>query len=339
MSTHVASRLVRAVGSCLLTSLVLAACADSSGGNAATERTVTSDSTTTSQPGKTSQPSGGCTTTGKTPTAQSPITEEFEFGGALRTATIAVPDDYDATEAVPLVFAFHGHGSSKEINEADSEMGARGASRGFIVVTGDALGQPRQWNMFGAADQPDDFAFVNAFVEQLGKDWCIDLDRVFASGHSNGSAFTGFLACVPPFRFAAVAMVAATIPSSCPDDHHPSVLAISGDADQTVPYDGGGVGGNGGVGIPPALDTMKSYRVTYGCDSEPKVETVRPGVRRDRGVGCANGSRVELITVIGGTHSWPGGLGASLDPNTSSAGREFSATDAILDFFEDTPAG
>lgn len=333
MPTRVGSHLARTAGAAMAAILLLAACSDST-----SQRSTTTTTTTTGEStGTTQQHSSGCRTNGQPAPTASPTLKEFDFEGAKRVALVAFPDEYDGTDPLPLLFSFHGHASSKEINEADSEMGKRGSARGFIVVTGDALGDPRQWNMFGVPGQPDDFAFINALAEELGDEWCVDLRRVFASGHSNGSAFTGFLGCVPPYRFAAIAMVAATIPSSCPPDHRPSVLALSGDADQTVPYDGGGVGGEGGVGIPPALETMQSYRDIYGCASEPKVDTLEPGVRRDSGVDCTDGARVDLITVIGGTHSWPGGLGASVDPNTSDAGRDFSATDAILDFFESVP--
>ena len=43
---------------------------------------------------------------------------------------------------------------------------------------------------------------------------CIDRARIYATGHSAGSAFAGFLVCTKPSRYAAVAMVSATVPSS-----------------------------------------------------------------------------------------------------------------------------
>ena len=39
---------------------------------------------------------------------------EIEFDGLLRSFNIYVPDSYDPSDPVPMLFCFHGYGSNKE---------------------------------------------------------------------------------------------------------------------------------------------------------------------------------------------------------------------------------
>jgi polyhydroxybutyrate depolymerase len=246
--------------------------------------------------------------------------QTFAFAGAERSYLLALPDGYDGATAVPLVLDFHGFSGSKEGQEAVTRMAEEGTARGYVVVTPDALGEPQEWNMFGDPARVDDFAFVDALVADLSGRLCIDAERIYAAGHSNGSAFTGFLACKPPYRFAAVAMVAAFIPTTCPvDEAAPSIVVVHGTDDAAVPYAGGTVAGSR-IGYPATLDTLDAYAETYGCDpvteDQPEAD-----LERRRLTGCAHGSEVVLYTVVGGTHDWP------TPPS-------FPATTAILDFFD-----
>ncbi|MCU1427754.1 MAG: putative esterase/lipase/thioesterase [Actinomycetia bacterium] len=256
----------------------------------------------------------------------------FRYAGQDRSYFLALPARYDGSQAYPLVFDFHGFAGRKEALEALTHMGKKGTARGFIVVTPDSLENPPQWNMFGSPGQPDDFGFVHALVADLERRLCIDPKRVYAAGHSNGSAFSAFLVCTKPYLFAAVAMVSATTPAGCPSRVAPSVLAIAGTADPLVPYAGGSVGGSS-VQIPAARTVIDGYAKRYGCDPSPKQDQAAKGVTRLRYQHCTGGLEVVLDTVVGGTHYWPGGADAVSDPTDSAAGKTFAATDEILDFF------
>jgi polyhydroxybutyrate depolymerase len=273
-------------------------------------------------------PAADCDPARPAPATDGPQT--FSIGDEERAYLLALPDDYDGTTAHPLVFSFHGFSSSKEGLNAYAAMAEQGTARGYIVVTPDALGDPRDWNYFGDPARADDFGFVDALVVDLSERLCIDADRVYAAGHSAGSAFTGFLQCKPPYRFAAVAMVAAFIPTTCPVEQAvPSVIAFHGTADPVVPYDGGSVGG-GPVGIPSVLDTLALYADAYGCESPATEDEPAAGVETDTLTGCAGGSEVVLYTIVGGTHDWPGN---AMQPE-ATGGQAYPASDAILDFFD-----
>jgi polyhydroxybutyrate depolymerase len=261
------------------------------------------------------------------------VSQTFPFGGEQRTYLLHVPATYDGRTPAPLVFDFHGFASNGPAEETNTALGLKGAARGYVVVT--PTSDPPEWNAFGAADRADDFGFVRALLSDLQTRLCIDTSRVYAAGHSNGSAFVGFLACKPPLLFAAIAMVSATIPSLCPDDTGPSVLVMAGTADPQVPYSGGTVGGST-IQIPAVVDTMRGYADHYRCDPQPSQDAPADGVQRTRFQRCVHGVDVVLDTIVGGTHYWPGGPSARNDPSDSQAGHDFDATSAILDFF-DTP--
>jgi polyhydroxybutyrate depolymerase len=214
----------------------------------------------------------------------------------------------------------HGHGGSAGEHDANTAMGSRGPARGFVVATPEALGEPRRWNFDRRPTGTDDYRFIEELVDVLVDRACVDPERVFVAGSSNGAAFAGFLACTPPFRFAAVAMVIATVPSTCPPEVTPSVLTIRGTADTTVPY------GN-------AVGFVRSHAAHHRCPDPPLEDEPRPGVRRMRFAGCAGGAEVVLLTVVGGAHAWPGGARA-VARQGPAAETALSATDEALDLFE-----
>jgi polyhydroxybutyrate depolymerase len=276
------------------------------------------DDDDTASPSTTAAPAADCDPARPaTPTTEP---QTFTFAGAERSYLLFLPDDYDGTTAVPLAFGFHGHGGSKEVAEAASQLGAKGSARGYAVILPDALGAIPAWNFGGDPGGVDDFAFVNALIDDLSDKLCIDAERLYAAGHSNGSAFTGFLGCHEPQPFAATAMVAAFIPPTCTGDAvGPSVLAIHGTDDPGVPYEGGSVAG-GPTQIPPALKSLDNYRDAFECDPTPVETSPQEGVERKAYEGCTHDREAVLVSVVGGGHEWP------ID--------RFAATDAIFDFFD-----
>lgn len=333
------TRLVLAAALAVL--VVAAGCSGSDSADPTDESSPTSStaSSTGASP-TTTTPPPDCTPArpvpGDSTTGGQPVQAQLDIDGTTRSYTIAVSDSYDGTTAAPMVLNFHGWAGSADQQELNTAMSAEGTRWGFIVVTPDATGSPAEWNMFADPARTPDFEHVGVLVDTLIERLCVDPQRIFAAGHSNGAAFTGFLACKEPFRFAAVAMVAATIPPNCPDGRTPSVLAISGDADPQVPYQGGSVGG-GPTRIPGAVETMAMYRERYGCTTTPTITEPVPGVRSERSADCSSGAIVGFDTVAGGTHPWPGGAAAQADGANSDAGRSFDATTAILDFFAAAP--
>ena len=71
--------------------------------------------------------------------------------------------------------------------------------------------------------------FVAALLDELEASLCVDLDRVFATGISNGGMFVHRLGCDLPDRFAAIAPVAGTIAKgfNCAPGSSPKISMIN----------------------------------------------------------------------------------------------------------------
>lgn len=247
--------------------------------------------------------------------------------GVVRTYLLAAPPAGASAGPVPLILDFHGWGGSAVGHDENTGFSAAAVERGFAVVTPDALGEPMRWNFGRAPEEADDVGFIDELVDSIVRERCVDPARVIAVGHSNGSAFASVVGCASA-RFAAIVMVSATVPATCPAGVTPTTIAIHGTADGSVAY--------GAVGQGGAEDTMALFAQWYGC-GPMATSAPMPGVRIDGYADCANGGRVELATIVGGTHPWPGSAQAVADPTNSEAGRTFSATNHILDLLGDLP--
>lgn len=334
---HRAAR--RSVALAVGVTLLLGGCSDSSRSDGSSAATRTAASSTSSTAGANDSGSAGCrhdpgdhvdaTTTN--------ALHHLPSKGVDRAYLEAVPDGTAGrTTPAPLVLQFHGFSGDAATFDASTGLSRAGTDAGMVVVTPNALGNPTRFNMFGAADQPDDFAFVRTLIAHVEDERCIDTTRVFAAGHSNGSAFTGFLPCRLPATFAAIAMASATIPPICPTKERPSIYTTAGTADPQVPARGGTVGGST-TKIPPAAESVAAWRAALDCDPTPKVTHPQDGVTEELGVNCAGGRQVVYDEITGGTHPWPGSAAGRADRTDSEAGRTYDATARIVEFFASVP--
>ena len=78
-------------------------------------------------------------------------------------------------------------------------------------------GRPSGWHspVVYHEDGIDDVAVVAELVQQVEGEGCIDVDRVYATGFSNGAEMAAQVACVLPDVFAAVAPVSGAVYQGC----------------------------------------------------------------------------------------------------------------------------
>lgn len=314
---------------------VLAGCSSDDGAERAGPSTRTTGpsasaagSTTTDDPA-----AAGCR--GGVPTG-GPTRAGLRSGGTRRSYLVEVGPAYDGRTPTALILDFHGFGSSGEEQSLYSDLaGATDA----VVVTPD--GQAGRWSLQPTAANPD-VAFTRDLVDAVAEDYCIDRNRVHATGISNGSALSAELACLAPDVVASVALVAATTPPlGCDPATSVPVLAFHGTADRVVPYDGGTVnssGFNGGLRVPAAEEAIGRWAAQNGCAPDPHPDAVADDVTRISYAACS--ADVTLYRVDGAGHVWPGAISppaltARLGPNTTS----IDASALISEWFEDHPRG
>lgn len=221
---------------------------------------------------------------------------------------------------------------------------AGGGTNGYSCVSPYACGQ-----------MIDEVAYFNALLDDVGALVNVDPKRVFATGLSNGGAMSHKLACVLSNRIAAVASVAGgnqhAASASCSPPRPVAVLHLHGDTDDCWPYDGGaaGCGATGAMVTIPAVanpqappSTIGGWVQRNGCGATPATSALPDlvsgdgTVRRDAYSGCSLGADVELYTVIGGGHFWPGGYTYST-MRTGTKNKDVNASELVLDFFTRHP--
>lgn len=258
----------------------------------------------------------------------------LESDGMDRRFIVHVPTRYDHQTATPVVFAFHGYSNTPQQQEQWSMMSAKAEEAGFILVYPYGSGFPAGWNggdcCLTGLTPPDDVAFVGAMIDWLEQELCIDPSRIYATGFSNGGFFSHRLACELSDRIAAVGSVAGMMGiDDCSPGRPMPVLQLHGTADPVVPYDGSLV-----LGFRSVEETIAGWIERDGCGSEPVLTYDQGEVTCMSHEDCEAGVEVELCTVEGGGHTWPGGadiLGAG--PTT----QDIVANDYLWEFFMDHP--
>lgn len=258
-------------------------------------------------------------------------TEQVEVAGTVRTYIAAVPDSYSGVQPLPLVLNFHGFGSSAAQQAAYSRLNELGPERGFLVVTPQGSGSPARWTLPGTLPGVDEVAFVRALLDELRTLWCVDEQRVYATGMSNGAAFAAVLACQLDGRITAIAPVAGiNLVEPCESGPPVSVIAFHGTADSVVPYSGGRIVGS--FMVRSVRDAVAEWAEYDRCTFEAVEAVVSEHVRRRAYGDCAAQTAVRLYTVEGGGHTWPG---AADVPPLGPVTDEIDASRLLLDFFSD----
>ena len=224
-----------------------------------------------------------------------------------------------------------------------------GRAKGFMVLTPNGSGDVPFWNSFGRP-APDDVAYLTGLVDQVAASQCVDLNRVFVDGMSNGAFMTSLLACERPEVFAAAVMVAGLqFPDGCAKGAPVPVMAMHGTDDDYVRYEGGFGDGVRTLGVDPAMATTAGRNMSVPDAAEawarrnrcaggatPAAHKVASDVELMEWTGCA--APVELYVVKGGGHSWPGSaFSANLSDVVGRTTMAVDATELAWKFFEAHP--
>ena len=272
-------------------------------------------------------------------------------GDARRSFTLHTPPKLDPTTPAPLVLVFHGSGGTGAGTQKLTHFNDVSDVHGFLVAYPDGI--DKHWNIGADAKAgADDLAFVSTMLEQIAQKHPVDPNRIYACGMSNGGFFTFRLACEMSDRFAAIATVGAGILAesarTCKPTKAIPLAMFNGDADPLIPYAGGKVRATrfrAEDNILSAEASIRFWAELNACQSDfessdfpvvdekddTRVSRIRVGVGRENAV-------VELFTIHGGGHTWPGGyqyLGERLIGKTT---RQIDASEEIWKFFSGFPS-
>ncbi len=245
----------------------------------------------------------GCTTA---PTAGAPSAaatgrtqQRLTVAGRARTYELHRARQPAGAAGYPVLFAFHGAGSTAASLARAGGFDARATRDGWIVV------YPHGVNArFDTRRGSADVAFVQAILGDLARNAPIDRTRIHATGFSNGGFLCYRLAHDLPGTFASIAPVAGLMPrDALPRSTRTALLHVHGTADRVVPEGGrGGTygAGDGALAWSRAAEGLGSVVVQAEKDAAPQRVESHIYVTK-------SGTSVRLIRLEGVGHAWPGG--------------------------------
>ncbi|KAK4634427.1 hypothetical protein CLAFUW4_01811 [Fulvia fulva] len=115
--------------------------------------------------------------------------------GLTRSYLLHIPTSYSKDVPTGLILSFHGRGQSGAHQEKLSKFSDSSVNPDMLAAYPN--GVDKQWQGDPAATT-DDVPFTLAMLKHIGDEYCIDLDRIYAAGKSNGGGFAlNVLACSP----------------------------------------------------------------------------------------------------------------------------------------------
>lgn len=345
----------------VLTGLVgLAACSSDATKDSATDLSTTgvgSSSTTAAfDPAKVpAAPSDGCTS--KTPVSpgETKVTLPGTDARVDRWYLQHLPPAAaSGTTPLPVVVDIHGYIEGAVVHTNMTQMGAYGDEQGFITIFPNGPGPIAHWDTrLGSAD----LEWFGTLFDNIESTLCVDTNRIFVSGLSNGAEMTSSVACTYSDRVASVAPVAGIqIPAGCTFTRPVPVLTIHGTEDPYFPI-AGGLGPaaealpssyhEGTIGEHPGDPSLAEHKALpvvtadwakrNGCTGAPKQDEVASDVTLFS-YPCPADASVEFYRVDGGGHAWPGSrFSASAEATTGRTTFSIDANEIIGKFFETHP--
>ncbi len=258
------------------------------------------------------------------------------YDDSARNFLVHLPPGFTTAQHLPIVLNMHGLGSNGGQQEFYSRMSETSDANNFVVVYPNGIAN--SWNSGFSApynSSPDDVGFISKIIDTLALLYNIDLNRVYATGMSNGGFQSYRLACDLENRIAAIAPVAGTISTltalNCTSQSRKvPVLHIHGTVDPLVPY-------GGDVGFKSVEETISFWLGQDQCSNVsdtialPNINLLDSStVQRIRYQSCGDGTEVLFYKITGGGHTWPN---ATFDYIYGPTNRDLDASQEIWNFF------
>lgn len=224
-----------------------------------------------------------------------------------REYILNVPTNYDSTHPYKLIVAYH------ELNGNDDEMyrnkyyhllplsdnsaifvAPNGQQNGANCMQASGCGWPNPNN--------SDLAFADALVAQIEQSFCVDTNRIFATGWSYGASMSYKTACERPLGAAngfvrAVAVYsAAQLSGTCTPSKPVAYYASHGTQDSVLCYDSTkGAGCQVGDGV----TVFQNFATVNGCSWMTPTKVTSGSHVCTSMMGCMTGYPAEFCSFNG----------------------------------------
>lgn len=260
-----------------------------------------------------------------------------------RSFRLYVPTRYDPDEPMPIVVALHGRPDSGTGFSMITQLHLTAERENFLVVYPDGLNLG--WNSTdGIAGFRngfwDDVEFLQNLVLSLSEQVNIDMNRVYATGFSNGGFMTQRLACSAPDFFAAYAVLGATLVpqfnniSICNPENDVPIMFMHGTKDVSIEWQGAP------NSYLPVIDNLYFWVTYNNCSLEPLETEILPPKAEDAETfvakivypDCAFGGDFVFYGVENGGHNWTGVPGVIGEQIAGLVNTDVHASDLVWDY-------
>lgn len=280
----------------------------------------------------------------------------MEYDGYERSYEYYLPSDYDNTESLPMLFSFHGLGSTGEEQRQMTGFTDLAEEEDFIAVFPDSTefegdyenlpdlpGAERQWNTgipisLQYEKEVNDVGFTSEIIDILAENYKVDESRIYATGMSNGSMFSYVLAVELSDKIAAAAAVASPMSVNLLEqepERPVSMVIMMGENDPIVSYEGDNLFL---LSIEETVDYWIDVNGITGGPEETYLEEVAEddptSVKRTYYGGGGDNSEVILYTIENGGHAWPGSYQYAPVNMIGRVTQQMNASEVIWNHFE-----
>ena len=232
---------------------------------------------------------------------------EILHDGLYRSYYLSLPENLE--DPVPLIINMHGFGGSALSQIGSSEMDEYALPLNIAVVYPQGLNN--SWNVgtFWDVNPYDDIDFISILIDSISFNNNIDINRIYATGMSNGGYMAYELACELSHKIAAFGSVTGNFMLNneqiCNNIKETPIIHIHGTSDNVVDY------------YPPSFDgaltISESIDYWTGINklNSLSVDTITGSnieLDVEKFTYSRNSTNVEFIhyKVINGGHQWFG---------------------------------
>jgi polyhydroxybutyrate depolymerase len=237
--------------------------------------------------------------------------------------TVYRPANLSKANQVPLV-VFPAYGDLQAARTS-TNLEAAADRFGFVLVWAQIL---KSYNDVVHANGEDplhpypDMLDLGNVIDQVEASENIDPSRVFMTGMSAAGTLSYRAGCVLAAKLAGIAPVEAVVENpSCRPSRPVSLFAINGTADPASPY-------NGGLGYPSVATNVAAWRGYDTCTASATTKALSSTTTLTTWASCQRGTVVQLASVNGGGHSWPGVNGSAHFDGATEIGSFFMSLHA-----------
>jgi polyhydroxybutyrate depolymerase len=269
-------------------------------------------------------------------------TMKLTSSGEERSYQLYVPKSYDSRSSAPLVISLHGYNSKPSDIIFSSRWNDLADEEGVIMAYPLGISSPTYWHTSGTAyydrSAETDIQFISDLIDQIEGKYNIDPSRIYVNGISMGGGMSHVLACGLADRIAAIGSVSGAYnfpPDQCDPSRPVPFIAFHGTEDPTIPYNGG-VLQPYNINYPSIPSFIKAWAEKNQCTD--KFDVPQDGeISIMKYTHCALDADVELYTIYGGGHTWPGDQPSPTESIWGYTTRQIDATQLMWQFFEQHP--